>query len=173
MPHNDETVDGRGDATGLPDRARRGGQARGPETGFQPPRRCTLYFGGHTVHHIQALRSADKPHTAGRLAGVEDNVISVAVGHEIRRFRNHEAERLLEIVGLGGEVRICADFSILRFDWKNGTNSCFSIAEVDEEWSECDTTPLTDTTAEGLAERIRTHGGFLVPGVSIKASGRD
>jgi hypothetical protein len=75
----------------------------------------------------------------------------------------------VEIVGIGGPVRVCATgYSILRYDHGDRSSSCFSIAHVEEPWSECDEAPLATTTAEALAERMRTHGGFLVPAASIK-----
>jgi hypothetical protein len=81
------------------------------------------------------------------------------------QYRNHEVERLVEIVGLGGEVRICESYSILR----GGGDYCFSIGAG--EWVECDDEPLTSTSAESLVDRLKSHGGFVVAGRWAPTSG--
>jgi hypothetical protein len=124
---------------------------------------CQLYVAGHTVHYIQALRSGKDPHTTGRLLGADGNMISVELDGQIVQFRNHDVNRLVGIIGIEGTVRVCTRYSILKFDNAEGTANCFSIAAASDPWRPCDVTPLTNTTAEGLAERMDTHGGFLVP----------
>jgi hypothetical protein len=132
--------------------------SRDPESGFLHPRQCESYLPGHTVHWIQANRSAGQPHETGTLIGVEGNVITVEVDGTTKTYRNHEVERLVEIVGLGGEVRICESYSILQ----GGGNYCFSIVDASKPWRECGDEPLTDTSAEGLVDRLTSHGGFVV-----------
>jgi len=121
---------------------------------------CELYQAGHTVHHIQANRSAGEPHRHGTLTEVLGNVITVDFGHEVRRYRNHDPGRLVDIVGIRGAVEVCEPYVILR---GNG-GYCFSVLDADKSWVPCVHEPLTSFTPEALAERLETHGGFLVPG---------
>jgi len=125
---------------------------------------CELYQAGHTVHHIQANRSAGAPHRQGTLTEILGNVISVDFGDEIRRYRNHDPDRLVDIVGIGGSVGVCERYVILR----GNRGYCFSILDADEPWVPCDHEPLTSFTPGALAERLETHGGFLVPGVAVE-----
>jgi hypothetical protein len=147
----------------LPDWARNRKQPRDPESGFLWPRRCELYLAGHTLHYIPATRSVREPHRTGYLIAANGNVISVDFGDEVKRYRHHAVERLVEIVGIGGKVQVCEGFGILRFP-HGGGNFCFSVKEIDKPWIPCDDTPPTSTSPEALAERLNTHGGFLVPG---------
>jgi len=125
--------------------------------------RCELYQAGHTVHHIQALRSHGQPHRQGTLTGVVGNVLTVDFGDEIKRYCNHDTGRLVDLVGIGGKVRVCQGYVILR----GAGNYCFSILDADEPWIPCDHEPLTSFTPEALAERLQTHGGFFVPGPDV------
>jgi len=127
---------------------------------IQESYRCELYQAGHEVHYIQARLSYGQPHGQGTLTEVLGNVITVDFGNEIRRYRNHDPDRLVDIVGIGGNVEVCERYVILR---GNG-GYCFSILDAAEPWVPCDHEPLTSFTAEALAERLETHGGFLVPG---------
>jgi len=125
--------------------------------------RCELYRAGHTVHHIQALHSVGELHREGRLTEVLGNVITVDFGGLTRQYRNHDTDRLVDLVGLGGTVRVCEGYDILR-----GAGSyCFSVLDADEPWVPCDHEPLNWFTPEALAERLETHGGFLVPGTAV------
>ena len=166
MPDNkqEQSVPTR-DADG-PDRARQRKQPKNPKTGLVRPRKCQLYLAGHTVHYIQAIHSVGEVHREGSLMASNCNVITVDFGDELKKYRNHEVERLVEIVGIGGNVRICESYVILRFP-QGGGNACFSISEIDEPWIPCDHTPLKSISPEALAERLNTHGGFLVPGSQL------
>jgi hypothetical protein len=124
------------------------------------PPKCDLYIARHVVHWIQALRSHDVQNRRGRLAAVDGNVITADFNGDIQLYRNHEPGRLLEIIGIGGTVIVCNRYRLL----KSGGGSCFSIADAEDPWRPCDYEPLTSATPEALAERLQTHGGFLVPG---------
>ena len=139
-------------------------QPRDPRSGFLKPRRCELYVAGHTPHVIQVEVCLRRVPLVGKLRSVDGDVVTVDVGDHVEQFRNHEPERLLEIVGIGGTVRI---FSSILQGW---TNHVWSIARATDPWRPCNDEPLTATTPEALAERIRTHGGFLVPGHEVCAS---
>lgn len=144
-------------------------RGRDPKTGQLKPRRCGLYVPGHVVHYIQAIHSAGEPHLGGHLIAVEDNIIIINVdyGNKVRRLRYHDVEGLVERVGIGGRVGFCKEYSILRHPGRGQSGACFSVADAEAPWIPCDNTPLTSTTPEALAERLRTHGGFTVPGRSV------
>jgi hypothetical protein len=127
---------------------------------------CELYTAGHTVHWIQANRSTGEPHRDGTLIAVEGNSITIDFGDEIKIYRNHDVERLVGIVGIGGPVKVCEDFVILRSPSVAG-HYCFSIQDGRKGWTPCDHEPLTAATPEALAERAMTHGGFFVPGTEV------
>jgi hypothetical protein len=146
---------------GQPKRGTGRNRPRDPVSGvLKPWRNCQFYRAGHTVHHIQAIRSIPEAHRNGRLVAVDENRITIDFGDEAADYRNHDTERLVDMVGIGGNVRICERFVILR----GMGDYCFSIAGADEPWTPCDTTPITSMSPEALAERLKTHGGFLVPG---------
>jgi hypothetical protein len=126
-------------------------------------RRCQLYTDGHVVHHIQAIHSYGRPHRSGRLVDIDGNELTVDFGIDVKRYRNHDPDRLVGIIGIGGEVRDCESYVILR----GGGSYCFSISAIDKPWTPCDFEPLRSATPEALAERARTHGGFVVPGAQV------
>jgi len=144
----------------LPRWARRRKHPRDPVTRILKPRHCEFYWPGHTVHWIQANRSFSEPHRLGHIVVIEENVIGVDFDTEVKRFRNHEVERLIEVVGRYGSVRVCEKYSILR----SLGNYCFSIAFADKPWEECNSKPPYSASPDALEERLRTHGGFSVSG---------
>jgi hypothetical protein len=152
----------------LPSWAKERPTARDPETGFLYPRNCGSFHVGHSVHYIQGLRSHSESHREGRLIGVGSGTIAVDFGDNLKFYRNHETDRLVEIIGLGKVVRVCERYSILREPVRNGHSHCFSIQRPNSEWRLCDDTPLISLTPHGLAGRALTHGGFLVPIQSIR-----
>lgn len=131
------------------------------------PRPCELYLAGHTVHWIQANRSAGQPHRHGRLVAVEGNLVTVGFEDGVRHYRNHTPERLLEIVGIGGAVEVCEDYVVLRHRTDHRGAHLFSVARAEWPWIPCDDTPLTSAAPEALAERLRTHGGVVVAGPDV------
>jgi hypothetical protein len=166
MPDNEQEQSVPTPDVDVPDRARQRKQSRDRKTGLVRPRKCQLYLAGHTVHYIQAIHSAGEVHREGSLVASNGNVITVDFGDELKRYRNHDVEPLVEIVGIGGSVRICESYVILRFP-RGGGNACFSIANVDEPWIPCDHTPLKSISPEALADRLNSHGGFSVPGSQL------
>ncbi len=141
---NGETLDGLRRVDDLPPWARHLSQPRDPEDGFLWPRRCGRSGSGHTPNVVQIKVCLRDTPRKGKLLGVEDNVISVDFGDQIVRYRNHEPERLLEIVGIGGTVRV---FSSLLQSW---SDYCFSILDADAQWIPCDDEPLRSTTTGAL-----------------------
>ena len=125
---------------------------------------CQLYRPGHTVHHIQALRSQGQPSRVGRLTAAEGNLITVDFGGT-ESYVNHDVDRLLGIIKIGWSVRVCERYRILQ----GAGGHCFSIANPADPWIPCDFEPLTSASPEALSEHLKTHGGFLVPGQQLLA----
>lgn len=137
------------------------------EIGHFRLKRCSLHLHGHTVHHIQAIRSFAEPHRDGHLIDVDGNVLTLDFNTEVVRFRNHDPDRLVQIVRVGNPVRVSPAWSILRTPEIRGSSQCFSICGPEEDWLPCRYDRLTSVAPEALAERLQTHGGFLVPGVAV------
>jgi hypothetical protein len=130
-------------------------------------RHCQLYVPGHTIHYLQAIKSTGQHHQWGILIGITWDMILVEYLDRVGVYRNHKAEELLRVADLGDQVRVCEKFSILRIAGERNCNHCFSVVDADAPWRPCDFTPLTDASPEALAERLITHGGFLVPGRAV------
>lgn len=131
----------------LPEWARRLRQPRDPKSGLLKPRRCGHWGRGHQPHHIPAIRSDGVPHTCGHLVAVDDNLITVDFDDgDVRRFRNHEPERLLEIVGgLGGVVRSPEGYFWLL---RSASGHLFSLIPENEGWDSCDPGFATSTASK-------------------------
>jgi hypothetical protein len=125
---------------------------------------CQRFSPGHSPHWIPASRSEAMPHEMGRLVSVEGEVLTVDFGRSVTPYRNHETERLCEIVAIGDEVHVCDRFAILR----SGGGDCFSIADIDQPWVSCDHEPFFPTSFVELARRLQTHGGYEVEGSEIR-----
>jgi hypothetical protein len=134
-----------------------------------PPSRpeCDLYVDGHVVHYIQAIRSVRQPHVAGILVEVSDDLLVVEYRDRIGYYRNHSIDYLVATVGIGGPVRVCEDYSILKFDLPRNESRCFSIATNGAPWVPCGPTPLASLTPDSLARHLQTAGGFLVSGSAV------
>jgi hypothetical protein len=130
------------------------------------PEQCTLYVPGHMVHVIQVFHSRSEPRTprSGSIVSVGSGVVIVDLGGEQRRYRNHETQRIRDVVrDHRPEVNVDEGWSILRLPHPGGTY-CFSIASADEPLLPCRTDEQTRFDVEGIRERLISHGGFLIPG---------
>jgi hypothetical protein len=135
-------------------------------TGSVLPRKCGSYSAGHTVHWIQAIRSArtiDDEENRARLVGVEGELLIVKTRDRYRAYWNHEPERLLEDVGgLGRYVYIDDDWSILA-----GLYSRFSVRPADEPWNSCPPEPSERVegplTAGQVVALVEERGGITIP----------
>lgn len=107
-------------------------RSRDPRTGILLPKRCRFFGAGHTVHWIPGNKSAGEEHRSGVLAAVEGNVITIDFGDEIKEYRNHDPDRLLQIIKIGGRVAVCEEWVVLR-----ARGYLFSSADIDRPWSEC------------------------------------
>jgi hypothetical protein len=124
----------KGEDENLPTWARGRRQPRDPATGYFWPRPCDIYGQGHRPHPRPITLSHGGPYRKGRIVDVEGRVFTVEFDDAIRRFQNHEVERLLQIVGKSGRVRLGVDYpSILR----NSGNYCFSVLDAESQWTEC------------------------------------
>jgi hypothetical protein len=130
------------------------------EVAILESRACELFFAGHSAHWIQLRKSAGEPHRTGRLMAVEHHLLTIDYGGEIRYYRNHEPDHLIESIGIGGMVHVCEKYSLLHAD----DGHYFSIADPSRVWRICDFTPFTATTFDELALRMESHGGFSIPG---------
>jgi hypothetical protein len=103
------------------------GQVR--EDGVPPLAVCSSHHPGHTVHWIQALHTANKPQAArrtwpGTIRGIDGEVVTIARGRRLHRYRNHDPERLAAVVaGVGRRVSLNDQYSIMRVG-----SYCFSVA---------------------------------------------
>jgi hypothetical protein len=107
---------------------------------IQPVSECTLYIPGHLVHWIQAIHSASEPRRPqrGRVAGVDEGLVTVSFGDEQRRYRNHDTDRLREILAAySADVIVDEGWSILKLPHGDGRAYCLSIAKESTLWRPC------------------------------------
>ena len=73
-----------------------------------PPKQCSSYRSGHTVHWIQALHVANEPEVEARtrwgvIQSISGEVIEVRFDEgDVVRYRNHEAGRMSVVAGGSG-----------------------------------------------------------------------
>ena len=127
---------------------------------------CALYTPGHRVHFIQA-KLGWEPHPAsyrsGTLVSVQDDGwITVDVDGEALRFWNHDPEWARSCfaesagrVGLPGHCMLHAPRPSGRY--------CLCVST--DGPTPCAGPP---PAGAGPLERIRTHGGFLLPGPEVR-----
>lgn len=128
---------------------------------------CTLYHAGHRVHWIQVVgASLPRDPRGGRIVAIAGGIITVDLGGETRRYRNHATRQLRALVTeLGTEVVVDQPRSLLKVPRPDeGSLKCFSIVEVGKPWHRCRFDQLTQFDPEALVKRSITHGGFSVPG---------
>jgi hypothetical protein len=124
------------------------------------------------VHWIQAKLSFGRRHRTGRLAAVDRDILSVEYRDKVSQYRNCDPDRLLDIVGIGGDVSVCERYSILRTDSEQG-HYLFCIADAEKPWVPCDYMPLTAASPDELAARLQTHGGFMLTAQEVMKAFRD
>jgi hypothetical protein len=125
---------------------------------------CALYTPGHQVHFIQMRRASETDpanYRNGTLVSVDDDGwITVEVDGEALRFWTHDPARARECfeesaghVGLPG-------LGLLHAAYRSG-RYCISVAT--DGPTPCVPPSPVELTPAGLAARIRTHGGFMIP----------
>ncbi len=98
--------------------------------GVPPPKSCTMYSPGHTVHWIQALHTANKPEQIalrrfGHVLRIHGEVVTVDFGATIKGYRNHDIARLHALIAsYGTAVVVNEAYSIMRV----GGTWCVSLA---------------------------------------------
>jgi hypothetical protein len=102
--------------------------------------KCKIMGRGHHPNPIAVRRSTEAPRRPGRLAAVEGTLVTVFFGPgEVLFARNHDTERLLGIIRIGGVVDVPTAYpSLLRT--YNGYQ--FSILPGDEELQPCTDDPF-------------------------------
>jgi hypothetical protein len=130
-----------------------------------PPKQCSSYRSGHTVHWIQALHVANEPEVEARtrwgvIQSISGEVIEVRFDEgDVVRYRNHEAGRMSVVAGGSGPVSVNDQYLLLR-----AGGSCFSVArDAGRPLQPCATDDVAGTDPAGLAERLHTHSGFSAP----------
>ncbi|WP_029433101.1 hypothetical protein [Blastococcus sp. URHD0036] len=111
---------------------------RGPHTSEV----CTRRTAGHTPHrttillcHTGALAEWQPVH----VMGVDDGVVTLAVGDELQRFRNHAPEALAAAVAEGGaEAHVNTRFGYLFLaSWPRDPEAVFSLCPADRPCPPC------------------------------------
>ena len=114
----------------------------------RPPARarCASYFNGHTPHWIPALHSHKSAPDAWQRAivmAVLGDEVALAVGDELRRYRNHEPAYLDWVVReVGADAELNTEFHYLFMRPRpDRARSVFSLQPVDREPHECHPLP--------------------------------
>ena len=103
-------------------------------------KQCQVMGRGHNPNLIAVRKSADARRRPGRLAEVEGTLLTVFFGPgEVLHARNHDPQRLLRIVKVGGVVDVPVDYpSLLRtYDGYQ-----FSLLPGDGELEPCTDDPF-------------------------------
>jgi hypothetical protein len=104
--------------------------------------RCTSHAAGHAVHPTRVLlcdNSPDDAWTPVVVMGAVGDVLTVACGAELRRYRNHEAGRLLDLVDTTGPDALLNERYGLLFlrTWPQDAASVFSLQPADQPPHPC------------------------------------
>lgn len=135
--------------------------------------RCALYTPGHRVHFIQARLAWQNPQDdcTAEFLGIEDDVIVVVTElGEVRRFRNHDLDRLVGVLDLCGPRVLLRRHGVLQT--ADGGGYMFCVKPDDgEPLDPCvdpdvvpslpdDLTP--DELARHLLNRAQHLGGMMI-----------
>ena len=130
-----------------------------------PPKQCTSYHSGHTVHWIQALHVANKPEVEARtrwgvIQSISGEVVEIRFDDgDVVRYRNHETGRLSIVTSDSSPVSVNDQYSLLR-----AGGFCFSVdRDTGQPLQPCATDDPVGSDPAKLAERLPTHGGFSTP----------
>jgi hypothetical protein len=128
---------------------------------------CDLYLPGHLVHWTQAKKAAEHKFSWGRLEAVDAAVVTVRYLDRIGRYRTHDTAELAFYSAEGDKISVCEPYGVLRYDLDDRRTLLVGVADADAPWVSCRYEPLEEITPDTLAERIRTRGGFSVPGHAL------
>lgn len=123
------------------------------------PKQCGSYRPGHSVHHIQAIRSAEDrtPSRSGRVLDIDGEVVAVRFDDgEVLRYRHHDTARLrAEVAASHPGVTVKDRWSLLH---------CLSLHSVARDTgqplSSCLGEEPVSADPDALVKRLHSHGGF-------------
>lgn len=95
-------------------------------------------------------------------------MITVEYLDKVGHYRNHDAQKILNVAEPGTKVQVFEDYGLLGVDMDHYTYRCFCIADAERPWTPCSYEPMVATTPEALADRLASRGGFSVPGQVVK-----
>ncbi len=103
---------------------------------------CTSHAAGHAVHPTRVLlcdTSPDDAWTPVVVMGAVDDVLTVACCAELRRYRNHETGRLLDLAGTTGPDALLNERYGLLFlrTWPQDAAAVFSLQPADQPPHPC------------------------------------
>ncbi len=103
---------------------------------------CTSRAAGHAVQPTRVLLCDSSPEdtwTAVVVMGAVGDVLTLACGAELRRFRNHESGRLLDLVETSGPDALLNERYGLLFlrTWPQDAASVFSLQPADQPPHPC------------------------------------
>ncbi|MGY1680676.1 hypothetical protein [Geodermatophilus sp. SYSU D01176] len=104
--------------------------------------RCTSHAAGHGVHPTHVLLCDNSPDSAWTpvvVMGAVDDVLTVACGQGLRRYRNHDPGRLLDLAGATGPDALLNERYGLLFlrTWPRDAASVFSLQPADHPPHPC------------------------------------
>lgn len=111
-----------------------------PSTARTTP--CTSHAAGHGVHPTRVLlcdNSPDDAWTPVVVMGAVGDVLTVACGAELRRYRNHDPGRLLRLADTTGPDALLNERYGLLFlrTWPQDAASVFSLQPADQPPHPC------------------------------------
>ncbi len=103
---------------------------------------CTSHAAGHAVQPTRVLlcdSSPDDAWTPVLVMGAVGDVVTVACGAELRRYRNHESGRLLDLTAITGPDALLNERYGLLFlrTWPQDAASVFSLQPADQPPQPC------------------------------------
>ena len=106
------------------------------------PVQCASHAAGHAVHPTRVLLcdgSPDDAWTSVVVMGAVGDVLTVACGVELRRYRNHDPGRLLDLADATGADALLNERYGLLFlrTWPQDAASVFSVQSADQPPSSC------------------------------------
>ena len=104
--------------------------------------RCTSHAAGHAVHSTRVLLCDNSPDDAWSpvvVMGAVGDVLTVAAGAELRRYRNHDTGRLLDLADTTGPDALLNERYGLLFlrTWPQDAASVFSLQPADQPPHPC------------------------------------
>ncbi len=104
--------------------------------------RCSSHAAGHGAHPARVLLCDNGPDDAWTpvvVMGAVDDVLTVACCAELRRYRNHDAGRLLDLVDTTGPDALLHERYGLLFlrTWPQDAASVFSLQPADQPPHPC------------------------------------